>query len=46
MGAKKITIQNLEVVRVDADKNLILVKGAVHGAKKSLSNIERDSKVS
>ena len=29
MGAKKITIQNLEVVRVDVENNLILVKGAV-----------------
>ena len=33
MGSVKITIQNLEVVRIDADKNLILVKGAVPGAK-------------
>ena len=31
MGAKKITIQNLEVVKVDAENNLILVKGAVPG---------------
>lgn len=36
MGAVRATVQNLEVVRVDADKNLILVKGAVPGAKKSL----------
>lgn len=36
MGNVKVTIQNLEVVRVDADKNLILVKGAVPGPKKSL----------
>lgn len=35
-GNVKVTVQNLEVVRVDADKNLILVKGAVPGAKKSL----------
>ena len=35
MGSKKITIQNLEVVRVDAEKNLLLVKGAVPGPKKS-----------
>lgn len=35
MGNVKVTIQNLEVVRVDADKNLILVKGAIPGAKKS-----------
>jgi large subunit ribosomal protein L3 len=36
MGNVKVTVQNLEVVRVDADKNLILVKGAVPGPKKSL----------
>ena len=44
MGAKKITIQNLEVVRVDADKNLILVKGAVPGAKKSLVTLKETVK--
>ena len=33
MGSVKVTVQNLEVVRVDADKNLILVKGAIPGAK-------------
>jgi large subunit ribosomal protein L3 len=36
MGNVKVTVQNLEVVRVDAEKNLILVKGAVPGSKKSL----------
>lgn len=36
MGGDRVTIQNLEVVRVDADKNLILIKGAVPGAKKGL----------
>jgi len=36
MGNVKVTIQNLEVVRVDAEKNLILVKGSVPGPKKSL----------
>jgi len=36
MGSVKVTIQNLEVVRVDAEKNLILVKGAVPGPKKSM----------
>lgn len=36
MGNVKVTIQNLEVVRVDAEKNLILVKGAVPGPKKSV----------
>lgn len=39
MGAKKVTIQNLEVVRVDAEDNLILVKGAVPGPKKALVEI-------
>ncbi len=33
MGNKKVTIQNLEIVRAEADKNLILVKGAVPGPK-------------
>lgn len=32
MGAERVTVQNLEVVRVDAEKNLLLVKGAVPGA--------------
>ncbi|HIU67210.1 MAG TPA: 50S ribosomal protein L3 [Candidatus Caccomorpha excrementavium] len=36
MGNVRVTVQNLEVVRVDADNNLILVKGAVPGAKKGL----------
>jgi len=44
MGGKKITIQNLEVVRVDAENNLILVKGAVPGAKKSLVTLKETVK--
>ena len=40
MGAKKITIQNLEIVRVDVENNLLLVKGAVPGPKKSLVTIK------
>jgi large subunit ribosomal protein L3 len=32
MGAEQVTIQNLEVVRIDAERNLLLVKGAVPGA--------------
>ncbi len=39
MGAVKVTIQNLEVIRVDAEQNLILVKGAVPGPKKSILTI-------
>ncbi|MEF9916674.1 MAG: 50S ribosomal protein L3 [Lachnospiraceae bacterium] len=44
MGSKKITTQNLEVVRVDAENNLILVKGAVPGPKKSLVTIKETVK--
>ena len=44
MGAKKITIQNLEIVRVDAEKNLLLVKGAVPGPKKALVTIKETVK--
>ena len=36
MGAKQVTIQNLEVVKVDVENNIILVKGSVPGPKKSL----------
>ena len=40
MGAKQITVQNLEVIRVDAENNLILVKGAVPGPKKGLVTVK------
>ena len=33
MGAKKVSVQNLEVVRADGEKNLLLVKGSVPGAR-------------
>jgi large subunit ribosomal protein L3 len=33
MGDERSTTQNLEIVRVDAERNLLLVKGAVPGAK-------------
>lgn len=36
MGGDQVTIQNLEIVQVDAERNLVLVKGNVPGAKKSL----------
>ncbi len=44
MGGVKVTVQNLEIVRVDADKNLILVKGSVPGPKKSLVTIKESVK--
>jgi len=36
MGNERVTVQNLEVVRVDADRNLLLIKGAVPGPKGGL----------
>ena len=44
MGAKKITVQNLEKVKVDVENNLILVKGAVPGPKKSLVTLKETVK--
>ena len=44
MGSKQITIQNLEVVRVDTENNLLLVKGAVPGPKKALVTIKETVK--
>ena len=44
MGSKRITIRNLEVVRIDAENNLILVKGAVPGPKKALVTLKETVK--
>ena len=44
MGCKKITFQNLEIVKVDVENNLILVKGAVPGPKKALVTIKETVK--
>ena len=46
MGSVKVTVQNLEVVRVDAEKNLILVKGAIPGAKGSVVTVKEAVKAS
>ena len=46
MGPEQVTIQNLEIVKVDAENNLILVKGAVPGPKKALVTIKETVKVS
>lgn len=40
MGCIQVTVQNLEIARVDADKNLILVKGAVPGPKGTIITIK------
>lgn len=44
MGNKQITIQNLEIVSVDVENNLLLVKGSVPGPKKSLVTIKETVK--
>lgn len=46
MGSVKVTVQNLEVVKVDADKNLVLVKGAIPGAKGSVVTLKEAIKSS
>ena len=45
MGCVKVTVQNLEVVRVDADRNLLLIRGAVPGPKKALVTIKESVKI-
>jgi len=44
MGNRKNTVRNLEVVRVDTSQNLLLVRGAVPGAKRGLLIIEKAGK--
>ena len=44
MGHRQVTVQNLDVVRVDAENNLILVKGAVPGPKKALVTLKETTK--
>ena len=33
MGVDRVTVLNLEIVKVDAERNLLLIKGAIPGAK-------------
>ena len=44
MGSVQVTVQNLEVVRVDAENNLLLIKGSMPGPKKSLVTIKESVK--
>lgn len=44
MGAERVTVQNLEIVKVDPEMNVILVKGAVPGPKKSLVMLKESVK--
>ena len=45
MGHEPITVQNLEIIRVDAENNLLLIKGAVPGPKNTLLSIKETIKV-
>ena len=44
MGGEVVTVQGLHIVRVDADKDLILIKGAIPGAKKGIVEIKNSIK--
>ena len=44
MGNKQVTVLNLDVVKVDAERNLILVKGAIPGAKGSVVSVRNTVK--
>jgi len=45
MGGERITVQNLEIVKVDTERNLLLVKGNVPGARKSVITVKSAVKV-
>ena len=44
MGNRNVTVQNLEVIRVDAENNFILIKGAVPGPKKGILYVKETVK--
>lgn len=44
MGGEKVTIQHLEIVKVDVDRNLLLVKGSIPGANNSFVTVETSIK--
>lgn len=46
MGHERVTVQNLEVVRVDLDRNLLLIKGAIPGPKGGLVTVKEAKKAS
>jgi large subunit ribosomal protein L3 len=41
MGNARVTVRNLEVVGTDKDRNLLLIKGAVPGARNSLIMVQK-----
>ena len=46
LGGEKVTVQNLEVIKVDAERNVLLIKGAVPGPKEGLLYIRSSKKMS
>ena len=44
MGGAQVTVQRLAIVRVDTDRNLLLIKGAIPGPKKSFVVIKNTVK--
>ncbi|MBR6824742.1 MAG: 50S ribosomal protein L3 [Firmicutes bacterium] len=46
LGGEKVTVQNLEVVKVDVERNVLLIKGAVPGPKEGLLYIRSSKKMS
>lgn len=46
MGGERVTSQKLKVVKVDADKNLLLIKGAVPGPRNGLLLVKNSVKAS
>lgn len=46
MGYERVTVQHLEIIRVDADRNLLLVKGGVPGPRKGIVSLKPSVKVS
>ncbi len=45
MGGEKVTVQNLKIVKIDEDRQVILVKGAIPGARESLVYVSRAKKI-
>lgn len=45
MGIETVTIQNLEIIKIDLDKNVILVKGSVPGSKGSILKVKSTTRV-
>ena len=45
MGVEQVTVQNLDVVKVDADLNMLVIRGAIPGPKYSLVTVKNTVKV-